>query len=41
MLMALLINDPKLHVLTYESALHYDYPKELPPITGRVSAYRR
>ncbi len=29
MLMALLINNPKLHVLACESALHYDYPKEL------------
>ncbi len=27
MLMALLINNPKLHVLTCESALHYDSPE--------------
>jgi predicted O-methyltransferase YrrM len=29
MLMALLINNPKLQVLACESALHYDYPEEL------------
>jgi hypothetical protein len=29
MLMALLINNPKLAILACESALHYDYPEQM------------